>query len=379
METSHETRLPEADSLPDGFVESSSEPASSQPSDHSPQALDPDLVALSLQQLSTSDDSVKESNNVDTQGTNEQFNVDSNESKDAVEAAECLTTLKGSGEPKRKVLKRSVKSEKELLELTLLYQKAIAERDSAIAIRERLESLCRELQRQNKMLMEECRRVSTEGQSMRQDLSEKFNNAIKDVSVKLEEQKDECISQLRENEMLRNKLKGLADQYTIAEQQFAHKLKEKMLELELADLKIQQHQERSAQEKIQVKLYAEQISQLQTTERNLRVQLATDGEKFEQFEEMLKKSNEVFETYKQEMDKMVKRVKDLKTDNDFLKSKCEKSDIAIVKLVDERESMKKQLEKAKKQKEKLEALCRSLQAERKQGSVSAQADSSKDS
>lgn len=72
-------------------------------------------------------------------------------------------------------------------------------------MRERLESLCRELQRQNKMLMViiyfntylffifslectlvfvcivqgECKRVSTEGQNMRQELSERFNNAIK--------------------------------------------------------------------------------------------------------------------------------------------------------------------------------------------------------
>lgn len=36
---------------------------------------------------------------------------------------------------------------------------------------------------------------------------------------------------------------------------------------------------------------------------------------------------------------------------------------------DQRERMKKQLEKTKNQKEKLESLCRSLQAERKQGST----------
>lgn len=40
------------------------------------------------------------------------------------------TFFQDSNEPKRKATKRSAKSEKELLELTLLYQKAIAERDS---------------------------------------------------------------------------------------------------------------------------------------------------------------------------------------------------------------------------------------------------------
>lgn len=57
-----------------------------------------------------------------------------------------------------------------------------------------------------------------------------------------------------------------------------------MLELELADLKIQQHQEKSAQEKTQLQLYAEQISQLTATEKSLRLQLTTDQEKFQQFQ-----------------------------------------------------------------------------------------------
>ncbi|KAG0489623.1 hypothetical protein HPP92_006486 [Vanilla planifolia] len=277
-----------------------------------------------------------------------------------------LKYQKETTEVKRKSSKNNFKLEKELLELNLKYQKVIAERDAAVAVRDRLESLCRELQRQNKLLMEECHRVSTEGQNMRLDLSKKFNDAIKDVNSKLEEQKNDCISQLKENETLRNKLTHLAEQYALSEQQFAQKLKQKTLELQLADLKMQQQQERSAQEQSQVQSYGEQITELLETEKNLRLKLAADGEKFQQFQDALMKSNEVLETFKQEMEKMAKLIKELKKENDFLKSKCEKSDIALVKLVEEREHMKKQVEKAKNQREKLESLCRSLQAERKQ-------------
>ncbi|XP_058098687.1 uncharacterized protein LOC131243378 isoform X3 [Magnolia sinica] len=245
-----------------------------------------------------------------------------------------------------------------------------------IAVRDKLESLCRELQRQNKMLMDECKRVSTEGQNMRSDLSTKFHDAIKDVNNKLEEQKDECLSQLKENETLRNKLKHLADQYAVSEQKFQQKLKQKMLELQLADLKIQQHQEKSVQEQTQMQLYAEQVSQLLATEKNLRLQLQADGEKFQQFQDALLKSNEVFEAFKKEMEKMAKSIKDLTKENIFLKSKCEKTDVSLIELVEEREHLKqqlehlkKQLEKMKNQKEKLQSLCRSLQAERKQNPV----------
>ncbi|XP_024625491.1 elongation factor 1-alpha isoform X4 [Medicago truncatula] len=50
---------------------------------------------------------------------------------------------------------------------------------STLAGRDKLESLCMELQRQNKMLMEECKRVSTEVQQFKLDLFAKFQDAIK--------------------------------------------------------------------------------------------------------------------------------------------------------------------------------------------------------
>ncbi|KAF1860651.1 hypothetical protein Lal_00000064 [Lupinus albus] len=67
---------------------------------------------------------------------------------------------------------------------------------------------------------------------------------------------------------LRNKLKQFADQYELSEQQHGQKLKQKSLELQLADLKIKQHGEKLAQEQSQMKVYAEQISQLLATEKN---------------------------------------------------------------------------------------------------------------
>ncbi|CAG7882928.1 unnamed protein product [Brassica rapa] len=84
---------------------------------------------------------------------------------------------------KRKSSKNMFKSEKEFFELMLKYQRVISERDSAITVRDKLESLCRELQRQNKMLMEEFKRVSTEEQTLRSDLSTKFQEAINVVEL----------------------------------------------------------------------------------------------------------------------------------------------------------------------------------------------------
>ncbi|WZZ32363.1 hypothetical protein YC2023_015764 [Brassica napus] len=269
-------------------------------------------------------------------------------------------------ETERKTSKNMFKSEQDFLEFMLKYQQVLSERDSAIAVRDKVESLCRELQRQNKMLMEESKRVSTEGQTLRSDLSTKFQEAIKDVSIKLDEQRDESLSQLKENEMLRTKLKHLAGQYMLSEQQHEQRMKQKTLELQISEIKIKQHEEKVIHEQSQMKVYADQVSQLLATEKNLRVQLTSDGEKFQQFQDALVKSNEVFETFKQEIDKMSKAIKELRKENAFLKSKTERSDFTLVELVEERERLKKLLEKTKNQKDKLESLCRSLQAERKQ-------------
>ncbi|KAF5798932.1 putative Taxilin family [Helianthus annuus] len=438
MENPTANQLPEADSLPDGFVDSSADPLTSSPPspDQEDQATDykdeklievesrPDSVADDFQSCDGDDISAEQARALtvelsecvgcDTQklvktpdesdvgspnlvsenvvgksepelapltdgnksaGETCQNSGKSNAQGVEMQAAHAQGTLstentgtsrKDTSEVKRKSAKRTFKSEKEFLEFTLSYQKVLSERDAAISMRDKLESLCRELQRQNKMLMDECKRVSSESQNLRLELSNKFQEAIKDVTNKLEEQRDDSLTQLKENEMLRNQLKQKEDQIVLMEQQHAHQLKQKTLELQIADLKIQQHEENLVKEQSQMKMYAEQVSQLLATEKNLRLQLTADGEKFQQFQDALVKSNEVFETFKQEIEKMTKSIKELKKENTFLKGKTEKSDITLIQLVEERERMKKQLEKTKNQKEKLESLCRSLQAERKQ-------------
>ncbi|KAI3782183.1 hypothetical protein L2E82_12217 [Cichorium intybus] len=185
------------------------------------------------------------------------------------------------------------------------------------------------------MLMDECKRVSTESQNLKLDLSNKFQGAIKDVTNKLEEQRDDSLTQLKENEMLRTQLKQKEEHNALTIQQYTQQLKQKSLELQIADLKTQQHEEKLVKEQSQMKMYAEQVSQLLATEKNLRLQLTADGEKFQQFQDPLVKSNEVFETFKQEIEMMAKSIKELKKENTFLKGKTKKSDITLIQLVEE--------------------------------------------
>eukprot|EP00850_Spirogloea_muscicola_P007320 SM000036S13364 [mRNA] locus=s36:878553:881510:+ [translate_table: standard] len=325
---------------------------------------------------------------------------------------------------------------------------AVAEGAKGAAVRQKLESLCRELQRQNKAVIDESKRVALDEQHKRQELSAKFHATIKvmeshytllpplslfsaccwplcrlrspspagllvqDITSKLEDQSDERIRQIRENETLKDKLKHFTQQYEIREQHFAHQLRTKVLEQQLLEAKLKQQQDIAAQGDTKVapgpllvsarlllspaaraaayyalrlgggggagggdqaQMYLEQINQLLKTEAELRSQLAMYGDKFEQFQDTLTKSNEVFSTFKKEMEKMSKTIKKLEKENGSLKAKCEKSDVSIIELLDERSATKKQLETVRTQKERLEALCRSLQLERKLAATSAAA------
>eukprot|EP00850_Spirogloea_muscicola_P004408 SM000019S04952 [mRNA] locus=s19:143202:146726:- [translate_table: standard] len=300
---------------------------------------------------------------------------------------------------------------------------ALAEGAKGAAVRQKLESLCRELQRQNKAVIDESKRVALDEQHKRQELSAKFHTTIKDITSKLEDQSDERIRQIRENETLKDKLKHFTQQYEIREQHFAHQLRTKVLEQQLLEAKLKQQQDIAAQGDAKVppgpllvrarlllspadraaasyalwlgggggagggdqaQMYLEQINQLLKTEAELRSQLAMYGDKFEQFQphvtlaaaatqDTLTKSNEVFSTFKKEMEKMSKTIKKLEKENGSLKAKCEKSDVSIIELLDERSATKKQLETVRTQKERLEALCRSLQLERKLAASSAAA------
>ncbi|KAL3684004.1 hypothetical protein R1sor_002026 [Riccia sorocarpa] len=265
------------------------------------------------------------------------------------------------------------KLEKDFVMLNRKFKQATKEKETMYAelskstsLRQKLESLCRELQRQNKMLLDDNKRVASEEEQKRLELSGKFQNTVKDITARLEQQGDERLRQLEENEILREKLKHFTQQYEIREQHFAHQLRTKSLEYQLLEVKLKQQEDLYSQSETKSRMYSEQIAQLLKTEQELRAQLALYGDKFEQFQETLTKSNEVFATFKSEMEKMSKTVKKLEKENLSLKKKCEKSDVSIIDLLSERDVLRKQLQTAKSQKEKLEGLCRSMQQERKQ-------------
>ncbi|NWQ82942.1 TXLNA protein, partial [Columbina picui] len=129
-------------------------------------------------------------------------------------------------------------------------------------------------------------------------------------------QHNERNSKLRQENMeLAERLKKLIEQYELREEHIDKVFKHKDLQQQLVDAKLQQAQEmlKEAEERHQREkdfLLKEAVASqrmcelMKQQETHLKQQLALYTEKFEEFQNTLSKSSEVFTTFKQEMEKV---------------------------------------------------------------------------
>ncbi|KAF2842714.1 hypothetical protein M501DRAFT_993463 [Patellaria atrata CBS 101060] len=120
-----------------------------------------------------------------------------------------------------------------------------------------------------------------------------------------------------------------------------------------------------------------QVSTFSQTENELRSQLNIYVEKFKQFmllfqsflpshnfgqvEDTLNNSNDLFLTFRREMEEMNKKTKRLEKENQNLTRKHEATNQSIIKMAEERNAHKKELDTLRARNDRLEKLCRGMQ------------------
>ncbi|NXU66005.1 TXLNB protein, partial [Horornis vulcanius] len=151
--------------------------------------------------------------------------------------------------------------------------------------------------------------------------------------------------------------------------------KHRELQQKLVDAKLEQSQEmmKEAEERHQKekeyllnqaaewKLQAKMLKEQETV---LQAQITLYSERFEEFQKTLAKSNEVFATFKQEMEKMTKKMKKLEKDTATWKSRFENCNRALLDMIEEKAMRSKEYECFMLKIQRLENLCRALQEER---------------
>ncbi|EPY87293.1 alpha-taxilin [Camelus ferus] len=262
------------------------------------------------------------------------------------------------------------------------------EHSKAVLARSKLESLCRELQRHNRSLKEEGVQRAREEEEKRKEVTSHFQVTLNDIQLQMEQHNERNSKLRQENMELAERLKKLIEQYELREEHIDKVFKHKDLQQQLVDAKLQQAQEmlkeaeeRHQREKDFVRLrprewgvWEELLKEavesqrmcelMKQQETHLKQQLALYTEKFEEFQNTLSKSSEVFTTFKQEMEKMTKKIKKLEKETTMYRSRWESSNKALLEMAEEKTLRDKELEGLQVKIQRLEKLCRALQTER---------------
>uniref|UniRef100_A0A1A8C6R2 Taxilin gamma n=1 Tax=Nothobranchius kadleci TaxID=1051664 RepID=A0A1A8C6R2_NOTKA len=245
----------------------------------------------------------------------------------------------------------------------------------AILARSKLESLCRELQRHNKTLKEENAQRSREYEEQRKEAMLHFQMTLSDIEVQMEQHSSHNSKLRQENMELAEKLKKLIEQYELREEHIDNVFKHKELQQQLMDAKLQRITEmmKEVEEKQQREREfllkdatdsRHKCEMMKEQEVQLKQQLSLYMYKFEEFQTTLAKSNEVFTTFRQEMEMMTKKIKKLEKETTQWRTKWESNNQALLQMAEEKTLRDSHFKALQGKLELLERLCRALQKER---------------
>uniref|UniRef100_A0A8C3G8E8 Taxilin beta b n=1 Tax=Cyclopterus lumpus TaxID=8103 RepID=A0A8C3G8E8_CYCLU len=234
--------------------------------------------------------------------------------------------------------------QKKLLQAMKEKDQLQSEHSRAVLARSKLEGLCRELQRHNKTLKEETLQRCREDDLKRKEITTHFQGTLSEIQAQIEEHSSRNTKLCLENSALAEKLKGLISQYdqreANLEKVFKHRdLKEKLLDTKLAQanmiLKETEEKHKLERELMlkQATVYKSKVKVMREQENDMRIQLEMYSAKFDEFQGTVSKSNSVYSDFKQDMDKMTKKMKKLDKECQSWKSRfdgCNKNLLGMV-------------------------------------------------
>ncbi|XP_036675255.3 alpha-taxilin [Drosophila suzukii] len=247
--------------------------------------------------------------------------------------------------------------------------------NKSVLMRDKLQEVCREQQRIIKSVKNESLLQIKVEEERRKESQTKFQNSLNDVQKSLAKNNEENIKLRDYNIEMTKKLKLLAEQYQTREQHLEKLNEQVQLEAQLHQAKLQKCQVEAAMEKeilgkenqigLEKLLQAQRaIKDLTDREHQLKEQLNIYTAKYDDFQQSLQKSNEVFGSYKVELEKMSKHTKKIEKEALGWRQKYEKANAMVIDLATEKNLQTQHSERLQKQIQQLQKLLRALQLER---------------
>ncbi|KAI9766753.1 MAG: hypothetical protein M1835_004267 [Candelina submexicana] len=232
-------------------------------------------------------------------------------------------------------------------------------------MKEKLEKLARDLQKDNKKMKDEHKRWEENEKKSRAELNLKLEEMgweVHDVVLQKENPESQKIN-MELDDLFRQKFKSFIDQYDLREVHFQSLLRTKELEVQYNQARFEQQKKNADQETARSRALSAQVSTFSHTETELRSQLNIYVEKFKQVEDTLNNSNDLFLTFRKEMEEMSKKTKRLEKENLNLTRKHDLTNRNILEMAEERTRTNKEMEALRKKNANLEKLCRGMQAQ----------------
>ncbi|KAJ5949188.1 hypothetical protein N7454_000772 [Penicillium verhagenii] len=257
------------------------------------------------------------------------------------------------------------KSKKRSDQLQKEQEKGKSEYGKTVTMKDKLEKLCRELTKENKKVKDENKRLDDTEKKARLIVNERLDSLlydIQDVMAAKGNPRNEKVD-IDLDEALRVKLKTISEQFDTRELHYKGLLRSKDSEIQSLASKYEEQRRSADNESIRGRALSAQVSTFSHTEAELRSQLNIYVEKFKQVEDTLNNSNELFLTFRKEMEEMSKKTKRLEKENHNLNRKHEQTNRNILEMAEERTRNQEELERWRRKCQHLEALCRRMQAQ----------------
>lgn len=249
------------------------------------------------------------------------------------------------------------------------------ERNKGIMARKRLENLCRELQKQNKLVKNESLQRVKEQEEIRKDLSEKFQGGLAQITTLMNQNIEKNAKMYEENLEINKKFKEVYEQVEQKEQQLLKVHQQMKVDLQIADAKLAKvkmeataEKEALLKEKQQLLLkmteYQVQIKELQATEIGLRSEISMYTDKYDEFQNALNKSNKIYDEFNVEMEKMANKMYTLEKETTLWKQRWANSHDALVAMATDKQARDAEMATLSKKLTLLQDLCRMFQCER---------------
>ncbi|XP_017873586.1 PREDICTED: alpha-taxilin [Drosophila arizonae] len=249
------------------------------------------------------------------------------------------------------------------------------ELNKSVLMRDKLQEVCREQQRILKSVKNESMLQIKVEEERRKESQTKFQSSLNEVQKSLSKNNEENVKLRDYNTEMTKKLKLLAEQYQAREKHLEKLNEQVQLESQLHQAKLTKAQVEAAMEKeiltkenqigLEKLLQAQRsIKDLTEREQQLKEQLNIYTAKYDEFQQSLKKSNEVFGSYKIELEKMSKHTKKIEKEALGWRQKYEKANGMVIELATEKQQRDQQAERLQKQVDQLQKLLRALQLER---------------